>query len=55
MFRSNCPKSVINSQYYLCGTPLDANGNIRDLGFILYSDLSFNSHVDAVYNKSLLH
>lgn len=29
---------------HLYGTPLDLVSNIRDFGFILLSDLSFNSH-----------
>lgn len=55
MFRSTVqsPLPILNTIYVV--PPLDTIGNIRDFGFILFSDLSFNFHVDAVYNKSLLY
>lgn len=39
--------------YTINGFPLSYSTTMRDLGVLLYSELTFNNHIDTLYNKTL--
>lgn len=48
----NRSKSHINSQYNINGISLQFVNQVRDLGIIVSTDLSFIDHVKKLYGKS---
>jgi len=46
-------KRYIDSCYKIGGTLIKSVTTLRDLGIILFLDLTFNAHVEAIYGKSL--